>query len=421
MSLDSIFEQREPVGRPGWQKALPWVAGVVVGGVAVAVIIVFFWNTGHSTATRVLTNVPADDRSKIPPTVKLPPAATLVARRFIETAVARKHLPQAYSLVTNEIRQGQSLKSWNTGNIAVVPYPVADVKYAPMKIDYSYPNDALIEVALLPKAGTKIRSALFQMELVRRNGKWLVTSWTLAPPRRSPTARRTTEPAASAAQRAGDPRETMKRRLASPRFRRRFLWSVSSLCVLVGVVGGAVYLGNTGRSNSTPLIDKPAWVYHEPPGMRLTEADKQNLFVVASRFIKTAVARKHLDSAWDMLGPEMKAGQTRKSWDTGFNNVVPFPAVGIATWNVLYAYNGDVAVDLGVVGDKHSDWAGKTFTLELKRYPAHPGQWLVASWVPKGIGGGGQIKSVAKLHRYRRIARSCRRGGCSSRSGSSGS
>jgi hypothetical protein len=177
MSLDSIFEQREPVGRPGWQKALPWIAAVlVVGGVVGGAI--YFWNTGHSTATPVLTNVPADDRSKVPPTVKLPPAATLVARRFIETAVARKHLPQAYNLVTNQIRQGQSLKSWNTGNIAVVPYPVADVKYAPMKIDYSYPNDALIEVALLPKAGAKIRSALFQMELVRRNGKWLVTSWT---------------------------------------------------------------------------------------------------------------------------------------------------------------------------------------------------------------------------------------------------
>ena len=64
----------------------------------------------------------------------------------------------------------------------------------------------------------------------------------------------------------------------------------------------------------------------------------------------------------------MRAGQTRKSWDTGFNNVIPFPAVGIATWDILYAYQGDVAIDLGVVGDKHSDWAGKTFTIELKRY-----------------------------------------------------
>ena len=91
----------------------------------------------------------------------------------------------------------------------------------------------------------------------------------------------------------------------------------------------------------------------------------------------------------------MRAGQTRKSWDTGFNNVIPFPAVGIATWDILYAYKDDVAIDLGVVGDKHSDWAGKTFTIELKRYQGHGNNWLVASWVPKGIGGGGQVKSVA--------------------------
>ena len=124
---------------------------------------------------------------------KTPPAADLtkaerhevmdVMNRFIQTAVARKHLPEAYTLVTNQIRQGQTLKSWNTGNIAVIPYPVADVKYAPMKIDFSYPNEAQIQVALLPKQGAKIRSQLFIMDLVKRNGKWLVNAWV---PRSSP-------------------------------------------------------------------------------------------------------------------------------------------------------------------------------------------------------------------------------------------
>jgi len=77
---------------------------------------------------------------KVPPTVKLPQGATTVARRFIESAVARKNLVDSYSIVTEQIRQGQTLKSWKTGIIAVVPYPVIDVKYAPMKIDFSYPG-----------------------------------------------------------------------------------------------------------------------------------------------------------------------------------------------------------------------------------------------------------------------------------------
>jgi hypothetical protein len=187
----------------------------------------------------------------------------------------------------------------------------------------------------------------------------------------------------------------MTGRLSSPRFRRRLYWAVGSVTVLAGATVGAILVGNTGRSNETPLIDKPAWVYREPARMRLTKSDRQDLFNTASLFIRTAVARKHLDSAWNMLGPEMKAGQTRKSWDTGNNNVIPFPAIGIANWSILYAYRNDVAIDLGVIGDPHSDWAGKTFTIELKHYKSQPHSWLVASWVPKGIGGAGQVKSVA--------------------------
>jgi hypothetical protein len=182
VNADSIFEHREPIKKPGWRKALPWIVGVVAVGVIVGLVGWRYSNTGHSSATP-LTNLPAQDVSKVPPTVKLPAAATKVARRFIETAVARKNLPAAYSLVTNEIRQGQTLKQWNTGNIAVVPYPVDAVQYAPMKIDFSYPKEALIEIALLPKKGAKVRGLLFQMDLVKRDGKWLVNSWA---PRSSP-------------------------------------------------------------------------------------------------------------------------------------------------------------------------------------------------------------------------------------------
>jgi hypothetical protein len=176
MSAETIFEHREPIRKPGWQKALPWILVVLVVGAVIAVVGIKYSNTGHSTATP-LTNQPALDVSKVPPTVKLTPGATRVARRFIESAVARKNLGDSYNLVTEEIRQGQSLKAWKTGNIAVIPYPVVDVKYAPMKIDFSYPAEAMIEVALLPKAGAKVHGQLFIMDLVKRDGKWLVNSW----------------------------------------------------------------------------------------------------------------------------------------------------------------------------------------------------------------------------------------------------
>jgi hypothetical protein len=171
------------------------------------------------------------------------------------------------------------------------------------------------------------------------------------------------------------------------------LWVGGSTGVAAGIVGVAIVLGNTGRSNATPIDKtKTAWVYKAPTHMRLTKADQLELFRTSSRFVRTAVARKQLDSAWEMLGPEMKAGQTRRSWDTGNNNVIPFEATAIEAWDILYAYEGDVALDLSLVsGDRSGDnWAGKTFTLELKRDRASR-RWLVAAWVPKGVGGGGTL------------------------------
>jgi hypothetical protein len=176
MNADTVFEHRDPIRKPGWQKALPWIVGVVVIGAVLGYVGYHYSNTGHSTATPLL-NKPADDRSAVPATVKLTPGATQVARQFIKTAVARKNLPDAYNLVTNQIRQGQSLAEWKTGNIAVIPYPVDDVKYAPMKIDFSYPKEAMVEIALLPKANAKIKAQLFQMDLVKRGDRWLVNSW----------------------------------------------------------------------------------------------------------------------------------------------------------------------------------------------------------------------------------------------------
>ena len=192
----------------------------------------------------------------------------------------------------------------------------------------------------------------------------------------------------------------MAGRLSSPRFRRRAAWLVALAGGTAIVVASAVAIGNTGHTNATPIdYSKPAWVYHAPPHLTLTRADRLALFDTATRFVRTAVARKHLDTAWDMLGPEMKAGQTRKSWDTGFNNVIPFPADGIQAWNINYSYQGDVALDLSLFHrGKGSNWSGKTFTIELKKDLTKPkSDWLVVSWVPKGIGGGGTLSPTRNL------------------------
>ena len=123
----------------------------------------------------------------MPKAIRLEPEAKKVAGRFIQTAVARKNLEEGYALSGPAIRQGQTLKEWMTGNIAVIPYPVDAIDIAPMKVDYSYPREAQIEVALLPtdkaeKEGTKPQ--LFIAGLIKnKQGKWMVNAWV---PRSSP-------------------------------------------------------------------------------------------------------------------------------------------------------------------------------------------------------------------------------------------
>ncbi|HST17858.1 MAG TPA: hypothetical protein VLK36_09330 [Gaiellaceae bacterium] len=175
--LDSLFEHRERVHKSGWRKALPWVVGIVVlAGVAALVIALLPSSSGHKNAA-LTPNVPAKVVSQVPKTVKLDPQAEKVARRFIQTAVARKHLAEAYKLAGPQVVQGQTLKQWMGGNIAVIPFPVNAVSLAPMKVDYSYKNEALIEVALLTKPKSGVKSQLFTMQLNRIDGKWVVNSW----------------------------------------------------------------------------------------------------------------------------------------------------------------------------------------------------------------------------------------------------
>ncbi len=193
----------------------------------------------------------------------------------------------------------------------------------------------------------------------------------------------------------------MRARLSSYRFRRRLLTTLVVASVVGAIVVGAIMIGNTGRK-AAPPDNRPVWTYKAPRHQHLTKSDRQTLFAVSNTFVALAVARpptdklppvaeKKLDVAWNLLGPEMRAGQTRKDWDSGFNNVVPFKADGIQRWVIDYAYRDDVGIDLSLVSGRGSKWAGKTFTIELKRYPHHGNHWLVAAWVPKGVGGGGML------------------------------
>jgi hypothetical protein len=164
---------------PFWQRALPWVAGILlVAGIATAIQ---KWAYHPAKNVQLFTKAPVKDVSGVPKSIKLDPAVKTLARDFIATAVARRNLRHAYTIVGPELKQGQTMKQWLTGNIAVVPYPAAAIDVAPFRVDYAYPREALIEVMLLPKATAKIRATDFYLGAKKvgsgAKAHWVVTSW----------------------------------------------------------------------------------------------------------------------------------------------------------------------------------------------------------------------------------------------------
>jgi hypothetical protein len=176
-----------PIGRlttsRGLNRALPWLAGAVL-----LVGVVAFWQTtvraNETSETFSNQRVQTDAASE---TVPLAPEARQVVVEFIKTAVMRKNLAHAWKISGPQIRQNMTLRQWLTGTIPVVPYPNAAVDRSPVKITWSHPGEAGLEVVLSPKAGSKEKPQLFFVNVIKRGtgatAKWLVDYWApYAPP-----------------------------------------------------------------------------------------------------------------------------------------------------------------------------------------------------------------------------------------------
>lgn len=187
----------------------------------------------------------------------------------------------------------------------------------------------------------------------------------------------------------------MSRWRSSPRFRRRVYWSAALVFAGAGLAAVALGMQNRGDFPEQHYSTRPLQVETVPEIARLTKADAADVLGVSSRFVRTAVVRKEMRSAYDLVGPELRGGMTRAEWSRGDNPVVPFPAVGIAGVKVAYSYRNDVALDLALVAKPGSDTVGKTFRIELTRQSA-AAPWHVVSWLPFGVSGSGNVKSIAR-------------------------
>ena len=296
------------------------LAGLVLTAGVVAFTVAYFGDTGTSQETP-LSNKPAQvftPRKQVP----LDKEARRVAGRFILTAVARENLGESYDLVHPELRQGMTKREWLTGNIPVVYYPAKAIEAATFKVDESYPDEAILEVALLPKDSTKVKPQIFFIGLKKTGSRWRVNYWVPRaapavpnardyvcraqdrhPQERTPIAQRSLKGPLSAARWRRVP--SVAGRLSSPRFRRRAIKVGFLLAVAVAAALVSIFFWNTATIVETPLHGK-ADVYVPPIPVKMAPAERRAVIATAALFVETAVRREHAERAYELVGPNLR-------------------------------------------------------------------------------------------------------------------
>jgi hypothetical protein len=158
-------------------KALPYLAVLVFIAGGIAFLIAYYGNTStvKHPATRAGTPV---DASKNPPSVPLPSTARHVAGEYIVATMARKDLKLSWKLTHPSLKAGYTYKEWLTGNIPVQYYPAEAVGGASFKIQYSHPNDVLLDVYVFSKdKSVKTQSFFIELKPVGTGAAkhWLVS------------------------------------------------------------------------------------------------------------------------------------------------------------------------------------------------------------------------------------------------------
>jgi hypothetical protein len=155
--------------------ALAVLAGAVTIGIA-------FRNTApHEEST--LRNEPVQVYHE-PTPVRLTKTdralALKTALKFVNTAVARRHVGDSYALAGPDLRAGISPDEWARGDeIPVIPYPAVEAR---VRVDYSFRNELGLKMLLVPSSTSNLDPMTFNMDMkalgsgARRH--WLVNGWT---------------------------------------------------------------------------------------------------------------------------------------------------------------------------------------------------------------------------------------------------
>jgi hypothetical protein len=171
--------------------------------------------------------------------------------------------------------------------------------------------------------------------------------------------------------------------LSSPRGQRRLIVFSGAVLVIGFIAFLSAFLLRGTSGIHSPLSTLPAQTH-----VKLVKAPpSKEALHVARKFLETAVLRKNLDAAYDLVGPALRGNMTRKQWAKGNIPVQPYPARNTATaaFTVDWSYRTQIMLEVDLVAKKGSGSNIRPhfpYFLGLERKGGKPnGRWQVNTWI----------------------------------------
>jgi hypothetical protein len=169
----------------------------------------------------------------------------------------------------------------------------------------------------------------------------------------------------------------------SPRRQRRFFW-LSGAVLLAGIAAFLALVVFRGTGNAFPdkFSGEPAQVI--PKDTKAPVSPGQ--IAIARQFLKTAVARTNLASAYRLVGPDLRGGLTRKQWVKGDIPVLYYHAANADTvaFKTDYSYKTQALFEVNLHAKPGTEQRPTLlFFIGLTRQGGKAtGRWLVNYFEP---------------------------------------
>jgi len=186
--------------------------------------------------------------------------------------------------------------------------------------------------------------------------------------------------------------------LSSARFNRFLMWG-SGVILFVGV---AVLLMTLVKGNDTTQVNPDKGFHPTLPAKSTPLQNSQGVTITKYKeldpevrstiktFLSTAVARRHLDKSWGVIGPTMRRGYTFKSWTHPGKEglpVIPYPIadVNTTTYYLDYASTDEILLEVGVSAPTKKNMRPTSFQLGMSPVAVGPNKkvWRVDYWMPR--------------------------------------